>query len=142
MSVEFVDTNILVYAHDRSAGNKQKTASELILRLSRSRMGALSLQVLSEFFVTVTRKIPSPIATNDALEIVFDFTTWRVHQPRTENLLAAMRVAEQYRLSLWDALIVQSATDVNATVLWSEDLNPGQTYSGVLLRNPFTEPGA
>ncbi len=137
MSGEFLDTNILIYAHDTTAGTKRLVARDLIERLIYSGQGLLSIQVLSEFYVTATRKIPRVIAPKKALEIVEDFITWRVHAPDTEDLIKAITISMKYGLTFWDAMIIQSARSLEADIIWSEDLNPGQRYEGVTVRNPF-----
>ena len=137
MPVEFVDTNVLVYAHDTSAGGKRRTAADLVLRIARARAGAISIQVLLELFVVVTRKIQRPLNAAQAKEIVSDLSFWRVHAPDLRDVKEALRISEDYRISVWDAMIIQSAIAEGASVLWTEDLNDGQEYAGVLVRNPF-----
>jgi predicted nucleic acid-binding protein len=139
MSGEFLDTNVLIYAHDTTAGSKRLVARDLIDRLIHSGQGLLSVQVLSEFYVTATRKIPNVIEAKKALEIVEDFITWRVHPPDTEDLIKAIAISMKYGLSFWDAMIIQSAHSLEADIIWSEDLNPGQSYEGIIVRNPFDE---
>jgi predicted nucleic acid-binding protein len=139
MSVEFVDTNVLVYAHDTSAGNKRLRAVELVLRLGRSGTGCVSVQVLMELAATLTRKIDPPLAAGTAAEIVDDLSTWAVHEPRASDVGEALRIAERHTISIWDAMIVQAAAAVKADVLWTEDFNHGQTYEGVPVRNPFRD---
>jgi predicted nucleic acid-binding protein len=137
MSVEFVDTNILIYGHDLSAGRKQKIAAALLERLYASGTGALSAQVLSEFFSASERKpqLPPEVAES----IVDELRNWKLHSPELSDLITAWRLRQRYQLSWWDALIVQSAERVGAGVLWTEDLNDGQQYGSVTVRNPFAE---
>jgi predicted nucleic acid-binding protein len=137
MSGEFVDTNILVYAHDTSAGDKRRLASDLVVRVARARSGMLSIQVLVELLVTVTRKIPHPLLMAEAIEIVDDLSTWKVHEPRAGDVTAAARIAVRYGISVWDAMIVHAAAELGASVLWSEDLSHGQLYEGVQVQSPF-----
>lgn len=137
MNGEFIDTNILVYAHDSSAGRKREVASELILRLAGKMTGRLSVQVLMEFFVTVTRKIPKPLTVDEAEEIIEDFGSWKIFTPETADILRAIQIVKIYPVSFWDALIIQAATAMSASVIWSEDLKDGETYEGVVVRNPF-----
>jgi len=137
MSVEFLDTNVLVYAHDRTAGDKQRIAADLVRRLVDSGDGPLSIQVLAEFFVTVTRKILDPLPAARAEEVVRDFATWRVHCPAAADLLDAIRMSRVHGISFWDAMILRSAQALGATVAWSEDLTHGRVYDGVEVRNPF-----
>ena len=134
----FVDTNVLVYAHDASARTKREIAAALVARLWESGDGCVSIQVLQELFVIVTRKIPQPLSTPAARNAVEDFARWSVHQPRADDVLSAIRLHERYRISFWDAMIVESAAQLGCDVVYSEDLNAGQRYDGVLVVDPFS----
>ncbi len=133
----FVDTNIVVYAHDRSAGRKQEVASSLVDGLWTSGLGCLSVQVLQELFVTLTRKVPQPLSHDTAIELVTDFSRWDVHAPTAQDVIAAATVQRRHRLSFWDAMIIQSATALGCSVLYSEDLKSGQRYDGLTVVNPL-----
>jgi predicted nucleic acid-binding protein len=133
----FVDTNVLVYAHDDSAGAKRDQARLLVEQLWDSREGCLSVQVLQEFFVTVTRKIARPLGLEPAKEIVADLSRWHVHVPAADDVLGAIGIHQRDEISFWDAMIVRSAAEMGCAVLYSEDLNTGQKYSGVPVENPF-----
>ncbi len=135
--MEFVDANILVYAHDASAGTKRVIAGRLLDRLMTEDRGALSTQVLAEFFVVSTRKIASPLTSRVASEIVRDFTDWHLHRPTGDDLLGAIEIASHHRIHFWDAMIVRSAQAMGATVLWTEDLSDGAKFGDVRVRNPF-----
>lgn len=137
MSGEFVDTNVLLYAHDRTAGAKRDAAVTLIGRLIDEQGGLVSTQVLMEFFVSATRKLPRRLDPGEAIEIVADFGTWPVFTPGVADILAAAKLGRRYDIHFWDALIVQGAVSLGADVIWSEDLNRGQKYAGVTVRNPF-----
>lgn len=136
---QFVDTNVLVYAFDSDAGRKGETARGLIRELWASGQGCLSIQVLQELFVTITRKIPHPMSVREAVQELEDLTRWRVHSPVPEDLLAAIDLQELLRVSFWDALIIHSARELNCATLWTEDLSDGQTYAGILVRDPFLD---
>lgn len=142
MNAEFLDTNVLVYAVDRSAGPKHEKAVALVDRLWDAGTGCVSIQVLQEFFVVVTRKIPNPMPTGKARSLVSDYGRWRVHRPSVEDLTAAIDLAGSSRLSFWDAMIVRSASESEASVLWSEDLHAGSVIGGVRILDPFTDPHA
>lgn len=133
----FVDTNVLVYAHDATAGSKRETAVALVERLWDSGHGCVSIQVLQELFVTLTRKLPHPLQAEASTNAVEDFARWTVHAPVVEDVLAAIRLHERHGISFWDAMIVQSAAQLGCDVLYSEDLNAGQRYDGVLVVDPF-----
>ncbi len=138
MPVEFVDTNILVYAYDHTAGPKHESARGIMDRLWDNGEGVLSTQVLQEFYVAVTRKIPQPIASRRAREIIADLGTWTVATLEVPEILSASEISDRYRVNFWDGLILAAAQKEDAEILWSEDLNDGQNYGGVVVRNPFS----
>jgi predicted nucleic acid-binding protein len=133
----FVDTNILVYAEDRDAGSKHVIARDLVAELWRSEEGVLSVQVLQELFVTVTRKMPRPLSSGKALAIVEQYLAWRVVENTGALLLAAIRRASDLRISFWDALILEAARAARCDCLWTEDLNHGQRIGDLIIVNPF-----
>ncbi len=135
-ALEFVDTNVLVYAYDRASPLKRERAIALLERLMRGRRLALSLQVLQEFYVVATRKLPEPMPPEVARQVLLDLGRARLHLPSLEDVLQAAELAERHRLSFWDAMVLQSARALGARVVWSEDLNP-QDYGGVRVENPF-----
>ncbi len=135
MSVEFVDTNIFVYAHEGGAGVKHRKAVDLITRLFEDETGAISIQVLTEFYVTATRKLA--IKTQEVEESISDLGSWTIHRPAHSDVLRACKIRRQHKMSWWDALIVNSAIELGCDVLWSEDLAAGQRYGTVTVRNPF-----
>ena len=135
----FVDTHVLVYAHDVTAGDKRARARALIEELWDTREGCLSVQVLQEFFVTTTRKIPKPLDARSAAQIIDDLAHWHVHAPAAGDVLAAIDLHQRAGTSFWDAMIIRSAKELGCGILHSEDLNPGQEYEGVLVRNPFLD---
>lgn len=135
--LQFIDTNILIYAHDLSAGEKNARARALIQSLWESRVGCLSVQVLQEFYVNVTQKVPRPLLPDTAAQIISDLSVWQIHRPGAQDVLDAIGMQQTYQLSFWDSMIVVSATQLGCGTLWSEDLNPGQTYDQVTVANPF-----
>lgn len=135
----FVDTNILIYAHDVDSGRKYELASFLVRQLWESRKGILSTQVLQEFYVNVTRKIRRPIPRSLAREIVSRYSVWRVQAIRTEEIIAASELEEKHRLSFWDALIVAAASSAGAARIVTEDLVSGRSFLGVRVENPFAK---
>src|SRR4030065_260644 len=122
---------ILVYAYDSSAGQKHTLAAQLMEGCWENENGCLSLQVLQEFFVTVTRKIMQPLEHQTARQIVADLAHWRLHAPKSSDLLQAIDLPQSYQLAFWDALVVQSASCLGCKQLLSEDLNHGQMYGEV-----------
>jgi predicted nucleic acid-binding protein len=139
MNVEyqFVDTNVLVYAYDKSDEEKRLRAADLITTLWEYRLGCLSIQTLQEFYVTMTRKIREPLSSAAAEEILVDLSSWQIHRPTVTDMQAAIALQRNYQISFWDAMILQSAHALKCTVVWSEDLGDGQIYGGVRVRNPF-----
>jgi predicted nucleic acid-binding protein len=133
----FLDTNIITYAYDVSAGKRHEIANKIVMDLWDSRLGVISTQVLQEFFVSVTNKIPKTLCVKLAKEIVRDFMKWYVIVNDEESLLAAIEIHIRYKYSFWDSLIVQSAIKGNVTLLLSEDLSDGQIIEGVEINNPF-----
>ena len=133
----FVDTNVLLYAHDRSAGQKHELARDLLVRLWGSRTGVLSTQVLQEFYVNATRKLPRPISPSRARTVVHRYATWPVHRIDPADLIAASELETRHRLSFWDALIITSAVRSGATTLATEDLQHGRRIGSLVILDPF-----
>ena len=133
----FVDTNILIYAHDLDAGAKRERAAELIRSLWRTGGAVLSTQVLQEFYVNVTQKIPKPIPFGVARGIIDAYRAWQVEVNTVQTVLRASEYQERNRLSFWDAMIISAAAQGGADVLLTEDLNAGQVIEGIEVRNPF-----
>lgn len=137
----FVDTNVLVYAHDASETKKQPIARTLVEELWRNKSGTLSTQVLQEFYVVVTRKFDPPLTRKTAREIVSAYAEWNlVHIDRTLIINASL-LEERHQLSFWDALIVEAAQRAGAQRLLTEDLPSGRKIGGIKLENPFTAMG-
>jgi predicted nucleic acid-binding protein len=132
----FVDTNVLIYGHDRDGGHKHEAAKKVLRELWSSREGVLSMQVLQEFYVNVTRKIASPLSKATARAIVESYRSWCA-QTTIEEISTAFRIEDEAQLGFWDALVVASAIKSGAVRLISEDLNAGQTILGVRVENPF-----
>jgi predicted nucleic acid-binding protein len=133
----FVDTNILVYAYDIDAGEKHAKANAILSSLWRERTGALSTQILQEFYVTVTRKLTKPLSRRTAREILETYTEWAVYAPVPADVIAASRLEESHRLAFWDAMVVVAAQRSDAVVLLSEDLQAGRRIDGLRISNPL-----
>lgn len=134
----FVDTNILMYAHDTSAGEKHRRARALVEDLWRARSGVVSTQVLQELTVNLRRKAGKPLDTKTTREVVADYLTWQVVVNGGGAILEALELEERYRISFWDALVICAAQSSGADVLYSEDLSDGQRYGSVRVVNPLT----
>jgi predicted nucleic acid-binding protein len=132
----FVDTNILVYAHDPSSGVKHYQATRIVTDLWQSRAGVLSTQVLHEFCVTV-RRLNRNFPLEDLQHIVRNFLGWEIVVNTGESILNALGMESRYKISFWDALIVNAAQISHADVLYTEDLNDGQVFGSVRVVNPL-----
>ncbi len=132
----FVDTNVLIYAHDIDAGRKHEVAKSILRELWSERTGLLSTQVLEEFYVNVTRKISSPLPKESARAVVRSYASW-CDEISLDEISTAFRIEDESRLGFWDALVIASAAKGGAVRLLSEDMNSGQTVLGVLIENPF-----
>jgi predicted nucleic acid-binding protein len=137
----FVDTNILVYAHDRSAGFKHQRARLLIEDLWNSGRGVLSTQVLQELCVNVRRQAGRPLSVEEARRIVQDYLSWEVVVNTPASVIQALDVEARYKISFWDALILQAAESSGVAILYSEDLATGQSYGSVRVINPLVQTG-
>jgi predicted nucleic acid-binding protein len=135
--VTFVDTNVLVYAHDRSETHKQPIAQALLDVLWQTRSGVLSTQVLQEFYVVATRKFDPPMRRAAAREIVALYGEWPIVQLDVALILAASKLEERHAFSFWDALVVEAARRCGATRLLTEDLQAGRRIGGIGIENPF-----
>lgn len=134
----FVDSNVLIYAYDADAGGKRDAAATVLRDLWTQRSGVLSLQVLHEFYVNVTRKIAKPLSKPSARAVVDAYTPWCVSTTPAESV-AAFRIEDEAGISFWDALIVAAASKAGAVRILSEDLNPGEVIAGVRVENPFSQ---
>jgi len=136
---DFLDTNILVYAYDTHELGKQKTAQQIVKTALLEETGALSAQVLSEFFVVVTRKVASPLAAEEARMVLSLFRKMPVLDIDGDLVEAAVVVHQRHNISFWDGLIVAAAKRLGCTRLLSEDLHGGQKLDGLEIVNPFDE---
>jgi predicted nucleic acid-binding protein len=131
----FLDTNILVYAHDVDAGKKRDRAVEKVRDLwNRALPPAISAQVLQEFYVNLVRK---GVAVETARETVSNYLEWDVVDNDRLLFQDAMRIKERWKVSLWDASILAAAQRAKASILWSEDFNADQNYDGIQVINPL-----
>jgi len=133
----FVDTNVLLYAHDASEKEKQPIARALLEELWADRSGVLSTQVLQEFYVVATRKFQPPMRRSEARELIALYATWTVVQVDVELILDATILEERAQVSFWDGLIVEAARRAGAIRLVSEDLQDGRRIAGLVIEDPF-----
>lgn len=138
-AITFVDSNVLVYANDATPGSKQDQARRRVADLWRAGTAVISVQVLQETYVTITRKLAHPVSPDAARRVVSTYGAWPTHQPDLGLVLDASEVAERNRISFWDAMIVVSARAMGAQILLTEDLRHGQVIEGVRVVAPFLE---
>ncbi|WP_073345064.1 PIN domain-containing protein [Caldanaerobius fijiensis] len=136
--LQFVDTNVLVYAHDVSAGRKHEISKKLLKELWDTRKGCLSTQVLQEFYVTITKKVKKPLSPSQASQIISSLGVWKLDIPDVGDILEAIKISQRYIISFWDSLIICSAINLNCDIIWSEDLNSEQCFGKVKVINPFS----
>jgi predicted nucleic acid-binding protein len=136
-ALSFVDTNVLVYAFDKTSSPKKLVAQRLMKELMKEDRLRVSTQVLQELFVTITRKVIPRCSSEEALAVLDDLTAWPLMVVDYSAIRAATGLADQAKLSFWDALIVVAAARTGAAVLYTEDLNDGQEILGVRISNPF-----
>jgi predicted nucleic acid-binding protein len=135
----FLDTNILVYAHDRLAGWKHERATKLTEQLWNEGTGVISTQVLQEFCYTVRRKLTRPLSLEDTFAVVQQYLAWNVVANLPTSVLEAIQIEARYRISFWDALILHAALRGGAKILYTEDFSHGQLYGEVRAVNPFLD---
>jgi predicted nucleic acid-binding protein len=136
MSVRsFFDTNVLIYSDDKSSPSKRRRALELLAQHRRAGTGVVSLQILQEYFVTVTRKLH--VDTRIARRKVELLAEFDVAEPTVLDVLAAIDLHWLHSLSFWDALVLQSATQAGCGIVFSEDMQHGRTLNGLRIVNPF-----
>ncbi|HKW62945.1 MAG TPA: PIN domain-containing protein [Candidatus Acidoferrum sp.] len=133
----FVDTNILVYAHDLTQGTKHERAQALVQTLWESGDGIVSTQVLQELCINLRRKSTRPASLNETRKLIEDYSKWHIVVNTAESVLQALDFESRYQISFWDALIIQAATSCEADIVYSEDLSDGQTYGAVRVVNPL-----
>lgn len=133
----FFDTNILVYSFDSTDQGKYEIASDLIIRAYQKGDGVISTQVLKEFYVTVTQKIPLKMDMDDAEQVIRDFSLWTVVETSVSLILKAIRFQRQHRFSFWDAMIVTAAKVSNCTTILTEDLSHDIIIDDIRILNPF-----
>ena len=139
--VAFVDTNVLVYAFEKTNSERKQIAGRLLDELAAESRLRLSTQVLQELFVTLTRKVRRPCSYAEALSVIEILAGWPVTVVDVPAIRAAVELSGTARISFWDALIVVAATRSGAQLLYAEDLNHGQDILGVKIVNPFTAAG-
>jgi predicted nucleic acid-binding protein len=131
----FFDTNVLVYADDKAAPAKQRRAVDLVAEHRRAGTGVVSLQVLQEYFVTVTRKLHvDPGIARRKIELLAEFD---VAAPEVADILAAIDLHRLHNFSFWDALVLRAAKQAGCSVVLTEDMQKAREIDGMRIVNPF-----
>jgi len=136
-SLAFIDTNILLYAHDCDAGPKRVVAAQLLATLWEERRGIVSPQVLQEFLVNALRKLKTPLNLAQARDIVRSYGLVGASDASVAHILRGLELMELTGYSFWDSQIIASAEAAGAESLYSEDMQDGQSIAGLIIRNPF-----
>lgn len=134
---DFLDANILVYAHDPRDPVKQAVAQRLLADAIANDTGALSAQVLGEFFNVATRRIVPALSIAEASQVIEQVSVLPVVPLDLLLVQRAVSTCQRYQISYWDGLIIAAAERAGCTRIFSEDLNAGQLYNGIPLVNPF-----
>lgn len=137
--ISFVDTNVIVYAHDRSDARKQAVAQRILEGLWADRSGCLSTQVLQELYVVVTSKQKLALSPADGRALVEVYAEWPLVAIEPTLIMTASRLAEERGLPFWDALVIEAARVAGADRLLTEDLQDGHVFDAVRVENPFAE---
>ena len=137
MNLVFIDTNVLVYAFDADAGEKFTKAQSILKKCWDSQTGAVSTQVLQEFYVTITSKLTNKVEKQCARNIVQSFKAWPLHCITPDNIIEASEFEEKNKFSFWDSLIVVAAQKIGANIIYSEDMQDGRQLGNLTIINPF-----
>jgi len=133
----FVDTNILIYAHDQTTGIKHDRARKLLEQLWDSGQGVLSTQILQELCINLRRKVARPLPIDDIRRLLEDYLSWEIVVNTPNSVLQALDLEARYKISFWDALVLQAAETAGVSILYSEDLATGQQYGTFRVENPL-----
>lgn len=133
----FVDTNILIYAHDQTTGIKHDRARKLLEQLWDSGQGVLSTQILQELCINLRRKVARPLPIDDIRRLLEDYLSWEIVVNTPNSVLQALDLEARYKVSFWDALVLQAAETAGVSILYSEDLATGQQYGTFRVENPL-----
>ena len=133
----FVDSNILLYAHDSSTGTKHGLAKTLVEKLWQSGTGVVSTQVLQEVCVNLRKKAGNPLTIDEVRRVLQDYFAWEVVTNTRETILQALEVELRYKVSFWEAMVLQAAETSGCSILYSEDFNDQQDFGSVQVVNPL-----
>lgn len=134
----FVDTNVLLYAHDESAPVKRPRAQAWLEHLWHERLGRMSMQILSEYYVNLKRMAGTRLTTQEAWESASNYFAWKPLQADEALLRRAREIEQRYRINWWDCMVVGAAQAQDCDLLLTEDLQDGASFGNVKVRSPFT----
>ena len=137
----FVDTNVLIYAHDPGERHKSAAADAVLTRLWADGTGALSTQVLQEFYNVATGKLNPRLSPQRARTVVADYAEWTTVETTAQLIVSASVLHEEHKINFWDALIVEAALLSGADTLLTEDLQHGRRFGELTVHNPFLAEG-
>lgn len=135
----FLDTNVLVYAHEPAQGIKHDRARALVDKLWNSGGAVLSTQVLQELCVSLRRKMTKPWTAEETRNLILDYMEWQIVFNTADSVIEALANENRYQISFWDALIIHAAESAGAAILYSENFSDGQVYGSVRIVNPLSE---
>ncbi len=134
----FLDTNIIVYAHDKASPDRKAKSQAILFECLRNGTGVISAQVLSEFFVTITQKVKQPMSSDAAKKEIVLLSTLTTVDIDATLVVEAVNIKERWQLSYWDSLILAAAERAGCGTVYSEDMSDGQHYGSLVVCNPFT----
>jgi predicted nucleic acid-binding protein len=135
--MNFIDTNVLVYAYDTDEKTKNPIAKKILIDCWETKSGLISTQVLQELYVALTGKLSKKLTLKEARELLKDFLSWPIEQITPNDIIGATEFQERYKYSFWDSLIIVVAQKSGANVLYSEDMQDGQKFGDLIIKNPF-----
>ena len=136
--LDFLDTNILVYAYDSSTPEKQKIAQSILTQAVNNENAFVSTQVLGEFITVITHKVKNSIGKDEALDIIICLKFARILEVDFPMVIKGIEICRRYSISYWDSLIISAAKSANYSMVLTEDMNDGQVIEGVKIQSPFT----
>jgi predicted nucleic acid-binding protein len=133
----FLDTNILVYAFDKDEKTKNEKAKVILADCWNQQTGTLSTQILQEFYVSLTSKIPNKLSISEAREVIKELLSWTIYEIMPHDIITATEIQDSYNYSFWDSLVISMAQKSGAEVLYSEDMQDGQKIGSLTIVNPL-----
>ena len=134
----FLDSNVLIYAYDNSDKLKQDQAQKILNQGLTDNNIVLSVQVLSEFYTTVTKRYEEPLSTDQARDVINLVDILQIVQIDVPLVKRAIETHKRYQINYWDGLIIAAAEQGRCGTILSEDLNAGQLYHDIRVENPFS----